>query len=234
MSLHSKAALGDVHKILNWVVADAAALAALAPTEDDLYKAALQIDTGAVYILVDDSPTWSELGGSASNGLPSGGTTGQILVKNSGTDYDASWTAAGTTIAARVYRNTAQALVSGATTKVQLNAETFDVGGYFDSAVNYRYTPLVAGKYQVSWCITVQASSGTLAFLVADCYKNGANHSEGSYGTPIGTTSRCAGADIIDMNGTTDYLEMFATASGTSPSVVSSAKDNFFSVHRIA
>ena len=29
--------------------------------------------------------------GQAENGLPSGGTTGQILTKNSGTDYDASW-----------------------------------------------------------------------------------------------------------------------------------------------
>lgn len=31
-------------------------------------------------------------------GFPQGGTTGQILVKQSGTDYDAIWTSAGAAI----------------------------------------------------------------------------------------------------------------------------------------
>lgn len=30
-------------------------------------------------------------GGAAANGLPVGGTTGQVLAKDSGADYDASW-----------------------------------------------------------------------------------------------------------------------------------------------
>ena len=33
-------------------------------------------------------------------------------------------------------------------TKATLDTEDFDVGGYFDSSTNYRYTPLITGYYQ--------------------------------------------------------------------------------------
>jgi len=39
------------------------------------------------------------------------------------------------------------ALGSATWTKASFNTETFDVGGYYDPTTNYRYTPLVAGKY---------------------------------------------------------------------------------------
>ena len=55
---HKNAALGDIHKAVNWVVADAAALAALVVSEDDLYKFAYQIDSDALYLLTDVTPVW--------------------------------------------------------------------------------------------------------------------------------------------------------------------------------
>lgn len=51
-----------IHVLPAWVVADAAALAALTPTAEDVMKAAYQADTQNLYILVDDAPvTWKLL-----------------------------------------------------------------------------------------------------------------------------------------------------------------------------
>ena len=46
-----------------------------------------------------------------------------------------------------VRRNGNQSIVNNTNTKVQWNTEIFDVGGNFDSSVNYRFTAPVAGKY---------------------------------------------------------------------------------------
>jgi hypothetical protein len=62
---HKNAALGDIHKAVNWVVADAAALAALVVTVDDLYKFAFQIDTGEVWLLTADTPVWNLINGNS-------------------------------------------------------------------------------------------------------------------------------------------------------------------------
>lgn len=48
-------------------------------------EAAIGTD-GKLYV-----PTYPSAGGAAENGLPSGGTTGQILKKKSGTNYDVEW-----------------------------------------------------------------------------------------------------------------------------------------------
>src|SRR5210317_926611 len=40
-----------------------------------------------------------------------------------------------------------QSISHNTATKVQCNDEIFDTDGYYDNATNYRFTPLVAGKY---------------------------------------------------------------------------------------
>ena len=54
---------------------------------------------------------WATLAGSAV--LPTGGTTGQALVKNSGTDYDASWTTLTSTRTINAQTGTTYTLVIG-------------------------------------------------------------------------------------------------------------------------
>lgn len=59
-----------MHKIQNWEVADAAGLAALVVTADDVGKVARQLDINAFYILSDDSPvTWTQMAASVTGAL---------------------------------------------------------------------------------------------------------------------------------------------------------------------
>jgi len=59
---HKNAALGDMHRIANWEVANPTALAALSLAPADVGKVAYQLSPQDVLFLVDDSPaTWISL-----------------------------------------------------------------------------------------------------------------------------------------------------------------------------
>jgi hypothetical protein len=140
-----------------------------------------------------------------------GGTTGQVLKKNSNTDMDFVWGTAvtlGPTFYA--YLSSNQTVTSGVVTKVQCNTEEYDLGSNYDNATNYRFTPTTAGIYQINALIQANGSSGTTIWI----YKNGSTIREGSRtagaGAPMGFSTQ------VTMNGSTDYIEFFAqVASGT-------------------
>lgn len=131
-----------------------------------------------------------------------------------------------------VYRTTDQSVTTATLTKVQFNAETFDTDGCFDSATNYRFTPTVPGYYAVSWLITGEANA-SLGAVQARLYKNGTEYCNSSYGTPVaGVEGRAGSSIILHMNGTTDYLEVFAyISSSSSPRVGGGASETYFSAH---
>lgn len=103
-------------------------------------------------------------------------------------------------------------------TKVALNVETFDTANCFDSTTNYRFTPNVAGYYQFNGKIFGGGSAVTSTYIAF--YKNGALISQnglavGGAGVSIGYLPQIA--DVIYMNGTTDYIELYGYIGGTSP-----------------
>lgn len=113
-----------------------------------------------------------------------------------------------------VYRNTDQGSVStGVWTKVQLNAENFDTDSAFDSSTNYRFTPTVAGYYQINGNISVAAGTALTNCSIA-IYKNGAA-SAGDGIVVSGTTATMSVSDLVYLNGSTDYIELYGYATGT-------------------
>ena len=107
-------------------------------------------------------------------------------------------------------RSTAQSVPRITVTKLQCATEVFDTDGYYDNVTNYRFTPLVAGKYQINWGASgVMTVNATL--LDTYLYKNGALDTTGSrfYGAASGLNGFSVGAQLVDMNGSTDYLELF-------------------------
>lgn len=60
---------------------------------DNVYAQISEIDKSITDLFVKSDDKWLKYNGSGGGGssLPSGGTTGQALVKQSGTDYDADW-----------------------------------------------------------------------------------------------------------------------------------------------
>lgn len=81
MSNHAFAALGQRHAIHDWEVADAAALAALTPTADDVGKIAWQQDDDSFWFLTDEAgPTWEQLNGGGGAVSSVNGQTGVVVL----------------------------------------------------------------------------------------------------------------------------------------------------------
>ena len=70
------------------------------------------------------------------------------------------------------YIGSAQTVSPSTTTKLQFNSERFDTASAYDSTTNYRFTPLVAGYYQVNIGFIGTNTTDTLVIL----YKNGADY----------------------------------------------------------
>ena len=111
------------------------------------------------------------------------------------------------------YQSSAHSATNGVNTKVQFQTEQFDTANCFDSATNYRFTPNVAGYYQVNAAVAqVTASQTELALYL---FKNGsAARLLQNNITPA--ARQVAGSTLIYMNGSTDYLEIYIYTSITS------------------
>jgi len=96
-------------------------------------------------------------------------------------------------------------------TKAQCDTEILDTDGYYDNSTNYRFTPLVAGKYYVYGQVTGDTANSNLVAFDSALYKNGSllqtNYS--IFSTNYAASQSLSIQSIVDMNGTTDYLELF-------------------------
>ena len=107
----------------------------------------------------------------------------------------------------RAYSNANQDFPTNAWTKVTLNAENFDTSDCFDTS-NSRFTPNVAGYYKIQGSFYLNAS--TTGVQVLTIYKNGSVHSSGvQQGFQAGASHGCIVSDIVYLNGSTDYVELY-------------------------
>jgi len=110
------------------------------------------------------------------------------------------------------YRNGTQTLSDGVTQKLNFNAENFDTANCYDSTTNYRFTPNVAGYYQINLVIQIGILTSGRNYIVSPMiYKNGSRvigyeYDFNQWNDTIGFTLSWFGS----MNGTTDYLEAYA------------------------
>jgi hypothetical protein len=111
------------------------------------------------------------------------------------------------------YSNASQSITSGVATKVTLNAEDFDTASAFDSTTNYRFTPQVAGYYQIN--ATFRCSGGSLSSAYINLYKNGSIYARVVEASIQQLT--VLGSIVVYLNGSTDYLELYGVVNATSP-----------------
>jgi hypothetical protein len=104
-------------------------------------------------------------------------------------------------------------------TKLQANTKEFDTASCYDNVTNYRFTPNVAGYYQVNGSINGSAGGSSSSEYLVVIYKNGSAAKWGNYATRAATVfdSSSVVSALIYMNGTTDYIELYGyiTGSGT-------------------
>lgn len=134
-------------------------------------------------------------------------------------------------IKARAYRNAAQDIDASAATKVSIDTISFDTEGVVDIA-NSRIVPSLPGYYIVIG--NIRASNipdGDESHSII--FKNGSSVSGGSYSRNGALGQNMSNdPDLVYMNGTTDYLELYAYTSSSSDVtlVVGTSTQNYLSI----
>jgi len=102
------------------------------------------------------------------------------------------------------YQSVAQAVTSSPTKITFTSSEWDTTGGMFSSS---RFTPTVAGYYQINACVAVQTTATSLHIGV---YKNGTLYKWS--GQQSNSTRYAENTSVlVYCNGSTDYIEIYAT-----------------------
>ena len=106
------------------------------------------------------------------------------------------------------YQSSTQTLSSATSTKVQFQTENFDTNNNFDSTTNYRFTPTVAGYYQINYQVGISTTPCNMEIKLVK------NSGAGGGGFWVNTSVvRGTGSNVIYFNGSTDYVEIYAVIS---------------------
>lgn len=123
------------------------------------------------------------------------------------------------------YQSVAQTLAASTWIKVNFQTKVFDTTNAFDNVTNMRYTPLVAGYYQVSG----GTYSGSGGMTESSIYKNDVPSQMGVYAPANGTSL----SGLLYLNGTTDYVELWLYVN-TAQSLNATAQYTYFQAALIA
>jgi hypothetical protein len=135
------------------------------------------------------------------------------------------------------YLSADQTVSDGVTTKVTFDTEIFDTNGYYDNSTNYRFTPLVAGKYFI-YSSALVYGTGDLESGKIVYYKNGTEVRQ-SWMDPANSSNAINQASVVlnavvDMNGSSDYIEIFTNVqSGVGQILSSDTQGTYFGAYRI-
>jgi len=125
------------------------------------------------------------------------------------------------------YQSSTQSIANATGTKILFQTESYDTNSNYDTS-NSRFTPTVAGYYQINAAWTGVATAANLMTLYI--YKNGAITLNGG-NFFIGAASNIGSSmsGLIYCNGSTDYIEIYGFESGTAPmTTVAAANGTYF------
>jgi len=126
------------------------------------------------------------------------------------------------------YLGTTQVISVNTYTKVLFNTKEFDTNSNYDNAANYRFTPTVAGYYQING--GVFAAGTTMTAGIIKIYKNGSAYKQGSLaGANSGANEGLTVSSIVYLNGSTDYVELYAyVAASSGASFIGGIEQTYF------
>jgi hypothetical protein len=101
----------------------------------------------------------------------------------------------------------AQTIATGTYTKVSYTNKEFDTANCFDNVTNYRFTPNVAGYYQLNFLLAFAAFATGAVY--SRLYKNGSLFKDGPYMANSNTGPQVSASYFVYANGTTDYFEIY-------------------------
>jgi hypothetical protein len=168
---------------------------------------------------IDGTNTWSAAQTfNSGNLILAGSTSGTVTIQPTATAGTVTVTLPANNVnltngAFYAYSSVSTSFNNATSTKVSLATELFDVNNWFDTSTS-RFTPLIAGKWLFTGGVRFNTLDG-LGEVSAQIYKNGASYSETN--SSASAANRTFGANvctIIDMNGSTDFVEFYALQSG--------------------
>jgi hypothetical protein len=126
--------------------------------------------------------------------------------------------------------STSQTFTANTWTKVQFNSEDFDTNTCYDPSTNYRFTPNVAGYYQINTWISFDSSATNPTSVGAKIYKNGSYYRIGNFQAATSNSSvMVGGSGIVYANGSTDYFETYGYMNGGSGTISVYPTGSYFS-----
>jgi hypothetical protein len=125
------------------------------------------------------------------------------------------------------YQSTLQSISASTFTKIQFQTEEFDTASAFDKDTNYRFTPQVAGYYQVNSAVALGA--GTTGIVLVSIYKNGTEFKRGNIIVNSVSAATPVVSALIYLNGSTDYIETWLfQSSGTAINTAALLSQTYF------
>ena len=125
-----------------------------------------------------------------------------------------------------------QSISTSTNTKLVYNTETFDTDGCYDNSSNYRFTPTSAGKYQVG--MQVRFNGSALQEVRLSFQKNGSEHKRIGFSQADTALNQSftVFTTIIELNGSSDYVEAFVRCTG-STFIYGNNSDNYFYAYKL-
>ena len=118
------------------------------------------------------------------------------------------------------YISSNQAVSNASKTKAQFDTESFDTDNAYDNSTNYRFTPQTSGKYFFYTQVRLDSGSNNnnIDYVIVDLQKNGSDVSSAMLDFRSDRDGRKFTVNcsmILDMNGSSDYVEVSGTISAS-------------------
>jgi len=146
-------------------------------------------------------------------------STDELLISDAGTLKRIDYSLISNRPAFEAHLSANQSLTDNTKAKIEFDTEVFDTDGCYDNSTNYRFTPTVAGKYLITVQVNYDSNAASnLANTFTYIHKNtsiykAVNVAPNDNFQGTGFTSLSA---IIDMNGSSDYVEAYVKVDDTS------------------
>jgi len=130
-----------------------------------------------------------------------------------------------------------QSISDNVYTKVEFDTEDYDTNSMYDTST-YRFTPTIAGKYYVYTYAGLSAEANSeLINAKLSIYLNGTQHLFGYMSMSSNYTEivNITTVGVVDMNGSTDYIEVYASINtvSTTPQVKGTENRARFGAYKI-
>jgi hypothetical protein len=137
----------------------------------------------------------------------------------------------------QAYLGSNQTVADATATKLNINTKVFDTDSCYDTSL-YRFTPTEAGKYLVYGNAEWYSTGNTFNFGAVRVYKNGSLlFSLGHNGNASGGAQEGKEVTgVVDMNGSSDYLELFVyqdTSDSSNVTLNGGSTNNYLGAYKI-